>query len=44
MIIIRGVILKGVGISELLFQMVMLFGMGVLVLTLSSLRFRKRMD
>jgi len=44
MIIIRGVILKGVGISELWFQMVMLFGMGVLVLTLSSLRFRKRMD
>ncbi len=44
MIIIRGIILKGIGISELWFQMVMLFGMGVLVLTLSSLRFRKRMD
>ncbi|NOX64421.1 MAG: ABC transporter permease [Chlorobi bacterium] len=44
MTIIRGIILKGVGVSELWFQLTMLFGMGVLVLTLSSLRFKKRMD
>lgn len=44
MTIIRGIMLKGIGVSELWFQLTMLFGIGVLVLSLSSLRFKKRMD
>lgn len=44
MTIIRGIILKGVGLSELWFELSMLFSIGILVLTLSSLRFQKRMD
>ena len=44
MTIIRGIILKGIGFSELWFELSMLLGMGVLVLTFSSLRFKKRMD
>jgi len=44
MTIIRGIILKGIGFSELWFELSMLLGMGILVLTFSSLRFKKRMD
>jgi ABC-2 type transport system permease protein len=44
MTIIRGIILKGVGFSELWFEIMMLFIMGVSLITLSSLRFKKRMD
>lgn len=44
MTIIRGIILKGVGFYELWFEITMLFTMGVLLLVLSSLRFKKRMD
>ena len=44
MTIIRGIILKGIGISELWFELSMLFAIGIFVLTLSSLRFQKRMD
>ncbi len=44
MTIIRGIILKGIGVSELWFELSMLLAMGVFVLILSSLRFRKRMD
>jgi len=44
MTIIRGIILKGIGISELWFELSMLFSIGIFVLTLSSLRFQKRMD
>jgi ABC-2 type transport system permease protein len=42
--IIRGVILKGIGFSDLWPQVVMLFIMGVSILFLSSLRFRKKLD
>jgi len=44
MTIMRGIILKGVGFHELWGELLVLFGMGVLVLTLSSIRFRKRLD
>lgn len=44
MTIIRGIILKGIGISELWFELSMLLAIGTFVLTLSSLRFQKRMD
>lgn len=44
MTIIRGVILKGVGFAELWPETLTLFCMGVLILSLSSLRFNKSMD
>ena len=44
MTIIRGIILKGVGFYEVWFELLMLFLIGVTVLTLSSLRFKKRLD
>ena len=44
MTIMRGIILKGIGVSELWFELSMLFAIGIFVLTLSSLRFQKRMD
>lgn len=44
MTIIRGIILKGIGIYELWFELSMLFAIGTFVLTLSSLRFQKKMD
>ena len=44
MTIMRGIILKGVGFQELWGELLVLFGMGMLVLTLSSIRFRKRLD
>lgn len=44
MTIIRGIILKGIGIYELWFELSMLFAIGTFVLVLSSLRFQKRMD
>lgn len=42
--IIRGVILKGIGFAELWPQLLALFIMGVGILFLSSLRFKKRLD
>ncbi len=42
--IIRGIILKGTGIRELWFQVTMLFVMGVFLLGLSVLRFKKKLD
>lgn len=42
--IIRGVILKGLGFADLWFEAFVLFGMGVIILSLSSLRFRKRLE
>jgi ABC-2 type transport system permease protein len=42
--IIRGVILKGIGLGDLWPQVLMLFVMGVSILFLSSLRFRKKLD
>jgi ABC-2 type transport system permease protein len=41
--IVRGVFLKGVGISELWPQALALFAFGIAILTLSVLRFRKRL-
>jgi ABC-2 type transport system permease protein len=43
LIIIRGIFLKGIGFVILWPQMVALFILGVVVLTLSSLRFKKRL-
>jgi len=42
--IIRGVILKGLGFADLWFEAMILFVMGVFILTLSSLRFHKKLD
>jgi len=42
--IIRGVILKGTGFAELWGNALVLFGMGVAILAISSLQFRKRLD
>ncbi|MFH1197688.1 MAG: ABC transporter permease [bacterium] len=44
MIAIRGIILKGIGLNELWDELLVMFGMGVLVLGLSSLRFQKRLE
>ncbi len=44
MTILRGIILKGVGFTELWFDVAMLFAIGVVVFTLSILRFKKRLD
>jgi ABC-2 type transport system permease protein len=42
--IVRGIFLKGVGISILWPQIVVLAVFGVLIMTFSALRFRKRLD
>jgi ABC-2 type transport system permease protein len=42
--IIRGVIIKGLGFSDLWFNAVLLLLMGVIILLLSSLRFRNRLE
>jgi len=42
--IIRGVIIKGIGFYELWLDATILLVMGVVILALSSLRFRKRME
>jgi ABC-2 type transport system permease protein len=42
--VLRGVFLKGSGIGVLWPEAVTLLGMGVAILTLASLRFRKRLD
>jgi len=44
LIVIRSIILKGVGLSTLWFESLMLFLMGVSILTASALRFRKKLD
>src|SRR4030065_381436 len=41
--IIRGVILKGLGYADLWFEALVLLGMGVSILVLSSLRFNKKL-
>jgi ABC-2 type transport system permease protein len=43
-VIIRGIFLKGIGVQILWPQMVALGILGILVLTLSSLRFSKRLE
>lgn len=42
--ILRGVVLKGIGLSSLWLETLILFGMGVLLLLISSLRFSKKID
>jgi len=42
--IIRGVITKGLGFQELWFDAAVLLVMGIVIITLSSLRFRKRLE
>ena len=44
LIIIRSIILKGVGLSSLWFSAVVLFLMGATILSASALRFRKKLD
>jgi ABC-2 type transport system permease protein len=44
LIVIRSIILKGVGISDLWFEAMMLFGMGAVILIASVLRFREKVD
>jgi len=41
MVILRGIFLKGVGLAVLWPNILILFVMGITVLTISSLRFRK---
>ena len=43
-IIIRGIVLKGIGFSSLWLETVILFGMGATLLLFSSLRFSKKID
>jgi len=42
--ILRGVVLKGIGISSLWVETLILFGMGVLLLIISSMRFSKKIE
>ncbi len=44
MVIMRGIILKGVGFSDLWLETALLFIIGTVIIILSSLRFRKRLD
>ncbi len=43
-IIIRGIVLKGIGFSSLWFETLILLGMGVTLLLFSSLRFSKKIE
>ncbi len=43
-IIIRGIVLKGIGFSSLWFETLILLGMGVTLLIFSSLRFSKKIE
>lgn len=43
-IIIRGIVTKGLGMSDLWREVLVLFGMGVAILIFSSLRFNKRLE
>ena len=42
--IIRGVFLRGVGLDVLWPEALILLGMGIVILGLATLRFRKRLD
>lgn len=44
MTIIRGIILKGIGITDLWPELLAMFGLGVFILAMSVLRFQKRID
>ncbi|MEO8664508.1 MAG: ABC transporter permease [Ignavibacteria bacterium] len=43
-IIIRGIVIKGLGFNDLWRELAVLFAMGVTILTLSSMRFKKRLE
>ncbi len=42
--ILRGIVLKGIGFSSLWLETLILFGMGVTILIISSLRFNKKIE
>jgi ABC-2 type transport system permease protein len=44
MTIIRGIILKGIGIADLWLQLLAMLGLGILIFGLSVQRFQKRID
>ncbi|MGB9753065.1 ABC transporter permease [Roseiflexus castenholzii] len=44
LVVVRGIIIKGVGVEALLPQIMALTAFGVALLTIASLRFRKRLD
>jgi ABC-2 type transport system permease protein len=44
LVIVRGIVLKGVGLPVLLPQVVALAIFGVVIMSLSTLRFRKRLE
>lgn len=44
MVIIRGIILKGIGFSELWQETLILLLLGIIILSLSTLRFKKRLE
>ncbi|MBZ0180066.1 MAG: ABC transporter permease [Melioribacteraceae bacterium] len=44
MTIIRGIILKGIGFADLWIQLLAMLALGVLILSLSVMRFQKRID
>ena len=44
MIVVRGIILKGIGLTEVLQELLILFFMGIGILMISVLRFQKRLS
>ncbi|MGB4853006.1 MAG: ABC transporter permease, partial [Ignavibacteria bacterium] len=44
LVIIRGIVLKGLGLSELWIECTVLLSMGIFILISSSLRFRKKLE
>jgi ABC-2 type transport system permease protein len=44
LVIIRGIILKGVGLEILAEQVIALVMLGAIILTLAAIRFRKRLE
>jgi ABC-2 type transport system permease protein len=44
LVVVRGIVLKGVGIPDLMNQIIALFIFGIILIVLASARFRKRLD
>ncbi|MCY7362455.1 MAG: ABC transporter permease [Ignavibacteria bacterium] len=44
LIIIRDIVLKGIGFNDLWQECILLFGMGIFILVLSSMRIKKRLE
>ncbi len=44
LIIVRGIVLKGVGLESLYFEVILLAIYGTLIMTLAAIRFRKKLD